>query len=168
MHFKRKKPFPATGDATYRKHVGEGPRHVHRQHAQKFGKNGACGFGDICIVNGEENPFPAIRVAAYRKCIAGGPSHGNRQHAEKFGKDRACGPEISWGTDRQTDPQTDILITILRNRSRGQSNKRFLRAEFNDTDTLNKQTKSRNDTRCVNRWPGKKSCHSCRKLLVLK
>jgi len=77
-------------------------------------------------------------------------------------------PEISWGTDRQTDPQTDILITILRNRSRGQSNKRFLRAEFNDTDTLNKQTKSRNDTRCVNRWPGKKSCHSCRKLLVLK
>jgi len=31
-------------------------------------------------------------------------------------------PEISSLTDRPTDPQTDILITILRNRSRGRSN----------------------------------------------
>jgi len=31
-------------------------------------------------------------------------------------------PEIS---SRQTDTQTDILITILRNRSRGRSNKRL-------------------------------------------
>jgi len=37
---------------------------------------------------------------------------------KQFGKDSACvfGDILA---DRQTDPQTDILITILRNRSRG-------------------------------------------------
>jgi len=35
--------FPAIGDAAYRQHAGGGPSHGHRQHAQKFGKDRACG-----------------------------------------------------------------------------------------------------------------------------
>jgi len=45
---------------------------------------------------------------------------------KKFGKDRACGSGdilADRQIDRCTDRQLDILITILRNRSRGQSNK---------------------------------------------
>jgi len=65
-------------------------------------------------------PFPPIGDAAYRQHAGGGPSHGYRQHAKKIGKDRACG-----SGDRQTyrhiDRQTDILTTILRNRSHGRS-----------------------------------------------
>ena len=49
-----------------------------------------------------------------------GPSHGHRQHAQKFGKDGACGSGDVLA-NRQTDTQTDILITILRNRSCGRS-----------------------------------------------
>jgi len=45
MHFYgEENPFPAIGDATYRKHIG-GPSHGHRQHVQKIGKDRACGFG---------------------------------------------------------------------------------------------------------------------------
>jgi len=64
----------------------------------------------------EENSVPAIGDAAYRKRVGVGPSHGHRQH-HKFGKDRACdsGDILA---DRQTDPQTDILITILRTHSK--------------------------------------------------
>jgi len=40
-------PFPAISDAAYRKHVGGEPSHGHRQHAQKFAKDRACGSGDI-------------------------------------------------------------------------------------------------------------------------
>ena len=49
----------------------------------------------------------------------GGPSHSHRQRAEKTGrpKDRACG-----SGDILADRQTDVLITVLRHRSRGQSN----------------------------------------------
>jgi len=65
--------------------------------------------------------FPPTRDAAYRQHAGGGPSHGHRQYAQKFGKDRACGSGDILA-DRQTDTQTDILITILRNRSRGRSN----------------------------------------------
>jgi len=90
-------------------------RNMHK----KFGTDGACGSGDICIVNGDEKPFPVIRDAAYRKHVRGGPSHGYRQHAQKLVKIASVVPGIS---SRQTDPQTDILITILRNRSRGLSN----------------------------------------------
>jgi len=52
--------------------------------------------------------------------VGGGPSHGHRQHAQKIGKDHACGSRDIL-TDRQTAPQTNILITILRNRSRRRS-----------------------------------------------
>ena len=44
--------------------------------------------------------------------FGGGPSRGHRQHAQKLVKIAQVVP----------DTQTDILITILRNRSRGQSN----------------------------------------------
>ena len=40
-------PFPAIGDATYRKHAGGGPSHSHRQHAQKIGKDRMCVL-EIC------------------------------------------------------------------------------------------------------------------------
>jgi len=60
------------------------------------------------------NPFLLIGDAAYHQHAGGGPSHGHRQHAQKFGKDRICG-----SGDILADRQTDILITILRNRSHG-------------------------------------------------
>ena len=40
---------------------------------------------------------------------------------KKLGKDRACGSGDILA-DRQTDTQTDIVITILCNRSHGRSN----------------------------------------------
>jgi len=40
-------PFPPIGDAVYRQRPGEGPSHGHREHAQKIGKDRACGSGDI-------------------------------------------------------------------------------------------------------------------------
>ena len=58
--------------------------------------------------------FPQIRDVAYHQHAGGGPSHGHRQHTQKFGKDHACGSGDIL-VDRQTDRQTDILITILRN-----------------------------------------------------
>ena len=50
----------------------------------------------------------------------GGPSHGHRQCAQKIGKDRTCDCGYIL-VDRQRDTQThtDVLITVLRNRSRG-------------------------------------------------
>jgi len=54
-------------------------------------------------------PFPPIGDVAFR------------QRAQKIGKDRACGSGDILA-DRQTDTQTDILITILHNCSCGQSN----------------------------------------------
>jgi len=65
-------------------------------------------------------PFSPIGDAAYRQHTGGGPSYGHKQHAREVDKDLACGSEDILA-DRQTDTQTDILITILRNRSRGRS-----------------------------------------------
>jgi len=59
------------------------------------------------------HPFPPIGDAAYRQDAGEGPSHGHGQHAHKLGKDRACA-----SGDILADRQTDMLITILRNRSR--------------------------------------------------
>jgi len=65
-------------------------------------------------------PFPPIGDAAYQH-TRGGRSHRHRQHAQKFGKDRVCGfGDIL--ADKQTDTQTDILITILGSRFRARSN----------------------------------------------
>jgi len=68
-------------------------------------------------------PFPPIGDAAYRQRAGGGPSHGRRQHAQKFDKDRACGSGDTGQTDKDTHRQTSSSCTILRNRSRGRSNK---------------------------------------------
>jgi len=46
LSIRKKTPFPPVGDAAYRKRAG-GPSHGHRQHAQKIGKDRACGSGDI-------------------------------------------------------------------------------------------------------------------------
>jgi len=43
----KENPFPAIGDVACRKRTGGGPSHGRRQHAQKFGKDRACGSGDI-------------------------------------------------------------------------------------------------------------------------
>jgi len=57
--------------------------------------------------------FPTIGDVAYRQHAGGRPSHGHRQHARKFGKkSRVLFRRYPRG---QTDTQTDILITILRN-----------------------------------------------------
>jgi len=48
---------------------------------------------------------------------------------KKFGKDRPCGSGdilTDRQTERPTDTQTDILITILCNCSHGQSNKKMM------------------------------------------
>jgi len=45
---------------------------------KKFVKDRACGSGDICIVNWEENPFPAIYDAACHKRVGGYLNHGHR------------------------------------------------------------------------------------------
>jgi len=90
-----------TGNEAYCKHGGLS--HGHRQHAQKIGKDSACGSGDICILNGEENPFPVIRDATYRKHVGGGRSHRHRQHAQQnLAKIAHVVLEISSWTHRQT------------------------------------------------------------------
>jgi len=71
------------------------------------------------------NPFPSIGDAVYRQLAGGGPSHGHRQRAQKIVKIASAVPEIPSRTDRHADRQTDRLITILRNRSRGRSKKRL-------------------------------------------
>jgi len=48
-------PFPAIRDAAYHKHVAGGPSHGHRQHAQKIGKDRACGSRDI-LADRQTNP----------------------------------------------------------------------------------------------------------------
>jgi len=59
------------------------------------------------------------RPLEFRHPAGGGPSRGHRQHSQKMVKIERAVPEISSRTDRQT--HTDILITILRNRSRARS-----------------------------------------------
>jgi len=80
-----------------------------------------------CIVTGEVNPktepLPWDFVTLPEENRA---ADMYRQHAQKFGKDRACGSRGTCPTDRQTDAQTHrqtLLITILRRRSCGRSNK---------------------------------------------
>ena len=77
-----------------------------------------------CIVNGKANLQNCPLPLGFRHPNGGGPSHGRRQHAQKFGKDCACGSGDIL-SDRQTDRQTrqTLLITILRHRCSGRSNK---------------------------------------------
>jgi len=59
----------------------------------------------MVYVNGEENPKHCPFPLGFRHPAGRGPSHGNKQHAQ------------------ETDTHTviDVLITILRHRSRGRS-----------------------------------------------
>jgi len=66
------------------------------------------------------HPFPGDRRCGLSSTCRRRTDHGHRQHAQKFGKDGACGSGDVLA-NRQTDTQTDILITILRNRSCGRS-----------------------------------------------
>jgi len=51
LHFARavhsRHSFPPIGDAAYRHHARGGPSHGHRQHAQKFDEDRACGSADV-------------------------------------------------------------------------------------------------------------------------
>jgi len=67
-------------------------------------------------------PLPTTGDAAYRQRAAGMPSHGHRQHAQKNWQRSRVWFRRYILVDRQTDTQTDILVTILRNRSRRRSN----------------------------------------------
>jgi len=62
---------------------------------------------------------PIVNVPEDRATVTG------NMH-KKFGKDRACDSGDIL-VDRQTDRQTDILITILRNRSRGRNDEFMIR-----------------------------------------
>jgi len=73
-----------------------------------------------CTVNGEENPQNCLLPLGLRHPAGGGPRYSHRQHVQKFGKDCACGLGDML-TDRQTDTHTDMLITILCDRSCGWS-----------------------------------------------
>jgi len=76
-----------------------------------------------CIVNGEENPqngpvpWDFITLPEEGRTTAIGSMH-------KIGKDRVCGSG-NMLAERETDrqPDTDVVITILRNSSRWRSNK---------------------------------------------
>ena len=59
------------------------------------------------------HPLPGDRRCGLSSCAGGRPRHGHGQHTQKFGKYRACGSGHIFA-----DRQTDILITILGNRSR--------------------------------------------------
>jgi len=67
------------------------------------------------------HPNPPIGDAAYHQHDAAGESHRHRQHAQRCGKDHAFGSGDIL-VDRQADTQTDMLVTILCNLFRGQSN----------------------------------------------
>jgi len=79
------------------------------------------GFLCFCTVDGEENPqncpipWDFVTLPEEDRATAIGNMH------RKIGKDhvRDSGDILA---DRHTDTQTDVLITILRHRSRGQSN----------------------------------------------
>ena len=79
------------------------------------------------------HPFLPTGDAVYRQHAGRGPSHGHRQHAQKFGKDRAYGSGDILA-DRQTDTQTDILITILHTSRAGEVTKEFFSLERSSSD----------------------------------
>jgi len=89
---------------------------------KKFGKDCACGSGDICIVNGEEKPSgqyamrPIVNMSEEDRATDTGNKH------KKFGKDCLCGSGDILA-DRQTYQHRDILITILCNHTRRRSSK---------------------------------------------
>jgi len=57
---------------------------------------------------------PQNQHTTYRNAVRGGPSHGRRQHAQILVKFGHVVFELCERVDRQTDKQTDILVTIFR------------------------------------------------------
>jgi len=51
---------------------------------------------------------------AYRNAVRGIPSHGHRQHAQTLIKFGRVVFQLCERTDRETNKEADILITILR------------------------------------------------------
>jgi len=88
-----------------------------------------------CIVNGEETPkivpslWHFVTLPEKDRATAIGNMH------KEFGKDRAYGfgDMLAY---RQTDRQIDVLITILRHRSRGRSNDHLAAWVTNENITL--------------------------------
>jgi len=80
-------------------------------------------------------PFPL----RFHQSAGGGPSHGHRQHAQKkLIKIARVVSEICWRTDRQIDTQThtDVLIAILRHRSRGRSKYVVVKCGFHSAECI--------------------------------
>ena len=119
-------PFPAIGDASYRKHVGGGV------------KDRATATGNM-----HKKLVKIVRVVPEIYALSMGKKTPSQRHAMRpivnmSDEDRAMDTgnihkkiarvvlEISSRTDRQTHRSTDILITILRNAER-QTNRRPLR-----------------------------------------
>ena len=77
------------------------------------------------------NKPPKLSLPYGNHPAGGGPSHGHRQDTQKNSKHRACGSGDILA-DRQTHTYTDVLITILCNRSRWQSKNKWaiLRSRF--------------------------------------
>ena len=99
---------------------GAHPNHHPIRHLDRFSRF-CMGFKCCavqCIVSGKDNPKNRPFPLEYCNPARGEPSHDDKQYA-KNGKDRACGSR----TDRQTDRHLDVLITIFRHRSGGQSKK---------------------------------------------
>jgi len=67
-----------------------------------------------------KTPETATFPLGFQHPAGGRPSQGRKQHAQKIGKDgaRRSGDIV---THRQTNTNTDVLITILGNRSYGRS-----------------------------------------------
>jgi len=58
-------------DAAYRKRAGGGPSQGHRQHAQKIGKDRACGLGDILTDRQTDTPTDTYSSQYFASAPAG-------------------------------------------------------------------------------------------------
>jgi len=98
--------------------------HADSSHASSFihnaGMNKAIVDHTLPALSTPVTLFPPTGDAAYHQ-HAGGPSHRYRQHAPKIWKFGKI-VHVVWEISSLTDRQKNILITILCNRSRGQSN----------------------------------------------
>jgi len=73
-----------------------------------------------CIVNGKETSKTALPHRILSPCRRRTEPRPQATCTEKLVKIARVVPEISWRTDRQRHRQTDMLITVLRHRSRGE------------------------------------------------
>jgi len=110
-------PFPPIGDAAYHKRVGGGLSHRKATCTKNFVKTVRMVPDIYALSVGKKNPSrryamqPIVNMLEEDQAVNIGNMHKNLVKIVRVV------PEIS----SQTDPQTDILITILCNRSHGQS-----------------------------------------------